>query len=647
MTDLLDPKEATTGALGVQPDEGFVELFVRQVAAAPDAAAVVCPSGVVTFAELNGWANRLAWQLRGLGVGAEAPVGVLVERSPGLVAGVLGVLKAGGAFVGLDAGWPAERLRFVLADCGAGVVVTTRGLASLVDGLGVRAVFVDEVGGPEEELPDVPALSAAAYVCYTSGSTGTPKGVVVSHRSLVVFASEVAARLQLGAGDRFLQFASAGFDVLVEELFPVWLAGGAVVVPPAGPVVDVWGVAAAERVTVVELPAALWHQLVVGLERGGVVLPESLRLVIVGAERVLPQRVASWVKTRVPLMHVYGVTEATVSSTFYRLPARPSDADVNHLPIGSPLPSVRLRVLDPDLQPVPSGGVGELYIGGVGVARGYWGRPGLTAERFVADPFVPGQRLYRSGDLVRQRADGNLEFVCRADDQINIRGLRVEPAEIESAICRHPQVSHAVVTVWQPSAEDRRLVAYVVAAPRTRPNVTDLRRFLARSLPPYLVPSAFVQIEAVPLTVNGKVDFARLPEPGDQRPDLAEEFVAARTPLERQLAGIVADVLGVTTVGVTDNFFDLGGDSILAIQVVARAQEQGIGLSPLDLFEHPTVAQLAEAASTAAGQETAEPEPEPEPAAGGESGAAEFPLARVDQDQIDTLLRRIATDEAS
>jgi non-ribosomal peptide synthetase component F len=484
--------------------------------------------------------------------------------------------------------------------------------------------------------------------------------VVVEHGSLAAFAREVGQRLQLGAGDRFLQFASPGFDVLAEELFPVWLAGGAVVFPPRRPGeqrADLAELAGREHVSVMELPAAYWHEWVRELDRAGRALPSSLRLVIVGSERVLPERLAMWRKLGVPLMNVYGVTEATCSSTFFRLPAGAGDDDLRHLPIGTPLPSVGLRILDEGLVPVPAGAVGELYISGVGVARGYLGRPGLTAGRFVADPDPsrPGQRLYRTGDLVRQRADGNLEFLSRADAQIKIRGYRIEPAEVESALCRHPQVAQAVVTAYEPGPGERRLAAYIVAPPRTRPNITDLRRFLGRQLPDYLVPAAYVRLEALPLTSNGKIDYDRLPEPGDERPELEEELILPATPLERQLAEIFAAVLGITVVGVNDNFFELGGDSILAIQVAARAQEQGIAVAPLDLFEHPTLTLLAQKAAEAKDTAAAQDPAGAAQAAAGEqadaaaqapAAAADFPLARVDQGQLNTLLSRLSGGEA-
>jgi non-ribosomal peptide synthetase component F len=360
-----------------------------------------------------------------------------------------------------------------------------------------------------------------------------------------------------------------------------------------------------------------------------------------------------WQKHRVPLLNVYGITETTVSSTFFRLRADAPAEDLDHLPIGTALPSASLRVLDAELRPVPAGAVGELYISGVSVARGYLGRPGLTAERFVADPDParPGTRAYRTGDLVRRRPDGNLEFLSRADDQIKVRGFRIEPAEIEATIVRHPQVAQAVVAVVQPAPGDRRLVAYLVPQPRTRLNLIDIRRFLVRELPPQFVPSAFVPLDRLPLSPNGKVDRERLPAPSDERPELTEELVLPRSDTERQLAAIVADVLGVTLVGVDDNFFELGGDSILAIQVAARAQEQHLAVTPLDLFEHPTVAGLADLAETeqtnsaevSAGDDTA-----PAPGATTTSAAptpTDFPLARADQAALDELFSRVSAGE--
>lgn len=631
---------------------GLVELFQRQAGIAPDAPAVIRGGAAITFDDLNRQANRLARHLRSLGVGGDTLVGILLGRSPQLAVAILGVLKAGGAYLPMDPQYPADRVRYMLSDAKAPVLITTGELAALAEGAcPSHTVFLGDPdtlpAGPDDNLPDAPEPESAAYVVYTSGSAGQPKGVVIEHRSLAVFAREVADRLQLGAGDRFLQFASPSFDVLAEELFPVWLAGGAVVFPadPASSLtLDLLDLVERERVSVMELPAAYWHEWVRGLDRTGRSLPGSFRLLIVGSERVLPERLAMWQKLGVPLMYVYGITETTVSSTFFRLSPDAPAEDLRHLPIGTALPSAGLHILDSELRPVPAGGTGELYISGVSLARGYLDRSELTAQRFVArpDPAHPGERVYRTGDLVRQRADGNLEFLSRVDTQIKIRGFRVEPAEIESAMCRHPQLAQAVVTVHEPAPGDKRLVAYLVPQPRTQLNITDLRRFLATQIPNYLVPSAFVRLEKLPLTGNGKVDFDRLPEPAEERPELEEELVLPQSPLECHLAEILASVLGVTVVGVNDNFFELGGDSILAIQVAARAQENGIELSPLDLFQYPSVALLAQAVAEAQGAaaEVAVPAaPEAPPS------ATDFPLARVDQAQLDTLLSRVTADE--
>ncbi len=651
----VTPVTTAPAVSSAEATASLVELFQRQAGIAPDAPAVIYDGAAVTFDELNRQANRLARHLRSLGVGEDTPVGVLLGRSPQLAVAILGVLKAAGAYIPMDPEYPADRIRYMLSDARASVLITTGEFSGLAGGADLAHTLILDgadalPAGPDDDLPGAPRPRSAAYVVYTSGSTGQPKGVVIEHRSLTVFAREVADRLQLGAGDRFLQFASPSFDVLAEELFPIWLAGGAVVFPPdpaSSLGMRLVDLIERERISVMELPAAYWHEWVRELDRAGRRLPDSFRLLIIGAERPLPERLAMWQKLGIPLMHVYGITETTVSSTFFRLSPHAPAEDLRHLPIGSALPSAGLRILDSELRPVPAGGTGELYISGVSLARGYLGRLGLTAQRFVAspDPAHPGERVYRTGDLVRQRADGNLEFLSRVDAQIKIRGFRVEPAEIESAICRHPQVAEAVVTAYEPAPGDKRLVAYLVPQPRTRPNVTDLRRFLAREIPNYLVPSAFVQLEKLPLTANGKTDFDRLPEPAEERPEVAEELVLPQTPLERDLAEIVASVLGVTVVGVNDNFFELGGDSILAIQVAARAKENGIELSPLDLFQYPSVALLAETVADARSAAEVPADKVAAAAPGAAPSATDFPLARVDQAQLDALLSRITANE--
>jgi amino acid adenylation domain-containing protein/non-ribosomal peptide synthase protein (TIGR01720 family) len=597
-----------TGATGAGSGAGFVELFQRRAVLAPHAPAVICDGTPASYAELNREANRLARHLRARGVGPETPVGILVDRSVRLPMAILAVLKAGGFYLPLDPAYPPDRIAFMLGDAGAQALITEERLAAVLVEAGARlpdqTVVLNEPfpAGADDDLPDVPDPASPAYLVYTSGSTGRPKGAVIEHRSLAAFARDVVDRLGLGAGDRFLQFASPGFDVLAEELFPTWLAGGAVVIPTQHIIsggVDLADLVERERLTVMELPTAYWHEWARELDRTGRELPDCLRMVIIGGERVLPDRLVMWQRLGVPLLHVYGLTETTVSSTFFRLdPAGPVH-DWPNLPIGTPLPSADLRILDDRLRPVPVGGVGELYIGGISLARGYLGRPGLTAQRFIADPGParPGRRLYRTGDLVRLHPDGNLSFISRVDTQIKIRGFRVEPMEIESTLSRHPGIAESVVAPYEPAPGDRRLVAYVVPRPGTEVGVAELRRHLERELPAYLMPSAFVELEELPLNANGKVDRERLPAPGGARAEPGDEYAAPETPVQQKLADVIAGVVGVDRVGIHDNFFEIGGDSILAIQIVARAREAGLRLSPYDLFAYPTVAALADVAT--------------------------------------------------
>ena len=619
---LAEEQGTATPAAAGRPDAAgttFVELFQRQAAATPGAPAVLCGGVPVSYAELARDAGRLARRLAACGVGAETPVGILLDSSPLLATAVLGVLTAGGAYVPLDPAYPPGRIAATLADAGARVLITQQRHAAVFDGAGPEApahlIVLDgpgepagetaagaaagESAGEAAELPGLPDPASLAYIVYTSGSTGQPKGVMIEHRSLLTYALDVVDRLGLGPADRFLQFASPGFDVLAEEFFPVWLAGGCVVFSDANLVTgggDLTELIGRERLTVIELPAAYWHEWVRELAHSGRALPDCLRFAIIGSERALPERVKLWQQLGKPLVNCYGLTETTVTSTFFRLDADTA-GDWPNLPIGATLPSADLRLLDRRLRPVPEGGTGELYIAGISLARGYLGRPGLTAERFIADPAGTGSRLYRTGDLARRRRDGNFEFLGRADTQVKIRGFRIEPTEIESVMSRHPDVAASVVAPWEPTPGDRRLAGYVVARPGATLSIPGLRRFLERELPAHMVPSAFVALDALPLSPNGKVDRNALPVPDGLRPELAQEYLAPQTPVQQQLAGIVSAVTGVERVGIHDNFFEIGGDSILAIQVVTRAQECGLRLTPYDVFANPTVAGLAEVAS--------------------------------------------------
>ncbi|HEX2189552.1 MAG TPA: amino acid adenylation domain-containing protein, partial [Longimicrobiaceae bacterium] len=569
------------------------ELAAAQARRTPDAPSVVSEAQALTYAELDADANRLAHLLRRHGVGPETRVAIGLERSPGMVLAVLAVLKAGGAYVPLDPAHPAERVAYVLADSGAALVLTEARLAARFATSGVPSLALDALrselaaepaGAPESGVtPD-----NLAYVIYTSGSTGQPKGVLVQHRSAVNFMYAVRDFFGLTARDRVLQFHSLSFDVSVEEIFVALLAGAVLVLrdeemPGSAARFFEW---CAERgVTALELPTAYWHELAAELDHGEARLPACVRLVVVGGERMLPERVAQWrrrVGDAARLVNSYGPTEATVASTL-------AHVGEGVLSIGGPVANVRTYVLEPTLEPAPVGVPGELWIGGAGVARGYLGQPGATAERFTPDPFCGevGARMYRSGDRVRWLATGELEYLGRIDAQVKVRGFRIEPGEVEAALRGHAAVRDAVVVV---RAEEQRLAAYVVPEAGAGVSAAELRAHLAGRLPEYMVPGAFVLLEALPLTVSGKVDRWALPAPGRQ----TEHHVAPRTAAEEVLAGIWAEVLRLERVGVEQSFFELGGHSLLAMRVVSRVREAfGVELPLRALFEAPTVAALA------------------------------------------------------
>jgi amino acid adenylation domain-containing protein len=462
---------------------------------------------------------------------------------------------------------------------------------------------VASLSEPGEGLPA--DAENAAYVIYTSGSTGRPKGVVVPHRALANYAAAAVELYGITPADRVLQFASLSFDASAEEIYPALLGGASLVLRTEEMLTDAatffrrcaeWGV------TVLDLPTAYWHELVAELERGAVRLPDAVRLVIIGGERALPERVAAWrrgVGDSVRLVNTYGPTEATVVATLAELQGREeapllADQPLPPVPIGGPVPNGRAYVLDGDMRPLPIGARGELYVGGTGVARGYLGRPELTADRFVPDPFSaePGARLYRTGDVVRWRRTGELEFVGRADDQVKVRGFRIELGEIEGVLLRHPAARDAVVSAREDEPGRTRLVGYVVPSDQA-PSVAELRAHLKAELPEHMVPAAFVVLESLPKTGSGKVDRRALPAP-DAPTVPAESYVAPETEAERRLAEIWAEVLKVERVGTRDNFFELGGHSLLATQVVSRARIAfGAELPLRAVFERPTVGELA------------------------------------------------------
>ena len=569
------------------------ELFEAQVGRAPDAVAVVFGGERLTYQELNRRANQLAHYLRRLGVGPEVMVGICVKRSVEMVVGILGILKAGGAYLPLDPVYPRRRLAFMLEDAEVSVLVTQEGLLSWLPEHQVRVVCLDADGEAiaeeSEENPDSGATTEnLAYVIYTSGSTGRPKGVAIVHRGTVAlldWAKRIYARDDLAG---VLASTSISFDLSVFELFVPLSFGGKVIL--AEDVLQLPTLSMAERVTLVNtVPSAMTELLRIGG------IPPSVRVVNLAGEP-LPGALARRVRRQSNAQRVfdlYGPSEDTTYSTF----ALRSDDGPDT--IGRPIARTQVYLLDSYLTPVPVGVPGELCLGGAGLARGYFNRPALTAERFVPDPFsgVPGARLYRTGDLARYWSDAHLEFLGRIDHQVKIRGFRIELEEIEQTLVECPAVREVAVLAHEDVSGDKRLVAYVVWAGRhgSDPEVADLRSFLRDKLPEYMVPSIFVSLEALPRTTSGKVDRRALPAPSDEKRRASTgAFVKPRTPTEEMLAQIWADVLGVEQIGVTDDFFALGGHSLKATQVVSRVRDVlGAPLPLRAVFEVPTVAGLS------------------------------------------------------
>jgi amino acid adenylation domain-containing protein len=618
---LLTPEERhaliagrNSGAARAAVETTLDRLFAAQVARAPEAVAVVCEGERLTYAELAAVASRWAARLRGAGVGPEARVGLCVERSLAMVVGIVAILEAGGAYVPLDPGYPEERLRFLLADSGIRVLLTQRSLRERLPACDALVIDLDKE--PEDEtVVSVPATAdpqSLAYIIYTSGSTGRPKGVGVSHANVVRLFRSTESLFDFGPGDVWTLFHSHAFDFSVWEIWGALLYGGTLVVVPywvSRSPATFRELLARERVTVLNQTPSAFRQLVDAdavAERQGL----ALRYVIFGGEALDLQSLAPWFERhgdrRPRLVNMYGITETTVHVTWRPVDAADVERNAGSV-IGTALPDLSLAVLDRNGEPAPVGVAGEMYVGGAGVARGYLGRPDLTAQRFVPDPFgrEPGGRLYRSGDLARylpnlpNLPDGDLEYLGRIDHQVKIRGFRIELGEIETALGEHPAVKQAVVLARDEGGGDRRLVAYLVPGSEALPGIEELRAFLRRRLPEPMLPAAFVPLAELPLTAHGKIDRAALPAPERERSRLAGEIVPPRTPEERALAEVWSRVLGLAEVGVGDNFFALGGDSILSIRVRSLAAEKGLCFELQDLFRHQTLGDLARAARTA------------------------------------------------
>jgi amino acid adenylation domain-containing protein/thioester reductase-like protein len=576
------------------------ELFEAQVERTPEALALVYEETRLSYRELNQRANQLAHYLRRLGVGPDVLVGIYMERSIEMVVGLFGILKAGGAYVPLEPEYPKERVAFMLEDARVPVLLTQEHLvAALPSSMAALVCLDSEWEAIAQESEENPCREATAddlaYVIYTSGSTGKPKGVMIPHRGICNRLLWMQETYRLSERDRVLQKTPFSFDVSVWEFFwPLLTGAGLVVARPGGHRDSAYLVKliAEQQVSTLHFVPPM---LQVFLEEPGLETCDSLKRVICSGE-ALPFELQErfFARLSAELHNLYGPTEASVDVTFW---ACERESERRFVPIGRPIANTQIYILDPQLSPVPVGVPGELHIGGIGLARGYLHRPDLTAEKFIPDPFAneAGARLYKTGDLARWLPDGNIEFLGRLDHQVKIRGFRIEPGEIEAVLSQHPAVAQAMVLARDDESDHKRLVAYIVSQAEQAPTSEALRGFLKEQLPDYMVPSAFVVLDILPLTPNGKVDRQALPLPAPTRLGLEQPFVAPRTPTEKALARIWAEVLRIERVGIHDNFFALGGHSLLTTQVAFRARHAFQVELPLHcLFEAPTVVGLAQ-----------------------------------------------------
>ncbi len=583
-------------------------IFEQQAARTPDAIALTCDREHLTYRELDERSSHVASHLRTLGVGPEVIVGLCMERSIDLITGLLAILKAGGAYLPIDLAYPAERIAFILTDAQAPVLLTHRSVFASVPKSSAQIVCIDDLpANSPHHSPSTthhPRPDALAYVIYTSGSTGTPKGCCITHQNVVRLFTSTDAWFRFGPQDVWTMFHSVAFDFSVWEIWGALLYGGRLVIVPhriSRSPEQFQELLTREKVTVLNQTPSAFRQLIAADEAGAQL---SLRLVIFGGEALEMQSLQPWFDrhgdAQPQLVNMYGITETTVHVT-YR-PLRASDVSAGSV-IGVPIPDLQIYVLDAALGPLPIGVPGELFVGGAGVARGYLHRPELTAQRFIASPFAQSERLYRTGDLARWLPGRDIEYLGRIDQQVKMRGFRIELGEIESLLSQHPAIRESAVIARAEPGGEKRLIAYLV--PRGEmPSTHELRTHLKTRLPDYMLPAAFLPLDRLPLTGNGKLDHRALPAPAPARPELASHFVAPRTPAEATLAAIWQRVLRLERVGVNDNFFELGGDSILSILIISQARKAGLPLTPKQLFDHQTIADLA----------TVIPAPEPAPA---------------------------------
>jgi amino acid adenylation domain-containing protein len=587
------------------------ELFESQAAQSPEAVAIICEGEQLTYDELNRRANKLAHYLRSVGVGSETLVGMFVERSTEMVTGLLGILKAGAAYVPLDPTYPRDRLAFVVDDADIKVMLTERRMLESLPDHQAEVICLDSDWKkiePEADTNPPPEVAKEnlAYVIYTSGSTGKPKGVLVTHQHVLRLFSSTQRWFNFGPDDVWTLFHSYAFDFSVWELWGALLYGGRLLIVPyliSRSPESFYELLSAWKVTVLNQTPSAFRQLMQVDEDSVSRRSLALRLVIFGGEALDIAALRPWFERhgdeKPRLVNMYGITETTVHVTYRPLASKDSIENTASL-IGMPIPDLQLYILDNHLEPVPIDVAGEIYVAGAGVSRGYLNRPSLTAERFIPDPFSarPGARLYKTGDSARHLVNGDVEYLGRIDQQVKIRGFRIELGEIEATLLDHPLVRSAIVIAKDSEADEKQLIAYIVPTAQQAPGSAELRSGLKKKLPDYMLPAHFVMIDALPLTPNGKIDRKALPDPEAARPGLGATFVEARTAMEKTLAGIWADTLRIQSVGIDDNFFELGGDSILSVQMISKAQKQGLSLSFRELFEHQTIRELAQQPGT-------------------------------------------------
>lgn len=559
----------------------------------PDATALTNGSEILTYHELDSRANRVAQYLRSLGMGPDVLVGVCLERSLNMVVAMLGILKAGGAYVPLDPAYPPDRLAFMLDDARSPLLITSQHLSGRVPLAKQDVVMVDapEISEQPDHPPHVDIMpDDLAYVIYTSGSTGRPKGVEITHGGLANLVCWHRQAFRVTPGDRASHVAGLGFDAAVWELWPYLTAGASVHMADEATRSSaelLRDFLLARKLTLSFAPTPLAEQMLT-LEWPN---QTPLRMLLTGGDTLHRHPPAN-----LPFMLVnnYGPTECTVVATSAPVPSGRRASAMPH--IGRAIANTEIYILDEDLHPVPSGTQGEIHVGGAGVARGYRNRPGLTSERFIKNPFSaePGSRLYKTGDLGRLLPDGNIAFLGRVDDQIKIRGYRIEPNEIVSALEQHPDIRESLVVARQDGSGEKRLVAYVVLTPDSRTNASALRDSLRQHLPEYMLPAVFVQLDAFPLTAHGKIDREALPGPTAEN-SLGNDAVGEPgSPIEERLTGILKTLLAVDQVGVDDNFFQMGGHSLLGAQVIAHVRDAfAVELSLRSLFDHPTVREMS------------------------------------------------------